>query len=176
MRTDILNEQRIRMFNIVRDIPYYISTGKEQDYSCATKPFLLDILMKSLGLKVQHILCTFKWEYLSLPEKLASIPHDDVETHEYLKVYIPEIKEWINLDPTWDSNIQHKSFKISYWNGVSSTPIAVPIEHEWSPQESIKLIEEEDNISEDERNNYIKRNGEFFRAFNTWLHELRRLR
>lgn len=167
-------EERIKLFRIVRDIPYYISTGTEQDYSCATKPFILDILLRSIGLKVKHVLCTFKWEKLGLPEELLAIPHDPEETHEYLLVFVPENKKWVKVDPTWDSRIQHPSIPIAEWDGLNDTSIAVPIEHTWTPEESEKLIEEEENMSEEERAEYLKRNGEFFRAFNRWLESQRK--
>lgn len=167
-------EERIKLFRIVRDIPYYISTRTEQDYSCATKPFILDILLRSIGLKVKHILCTFKWEKLGLPEELLAIPHDIEETHEYLLVFIPETNKWVKVDPTWDSRIQHPSITIAEWDGLNDTPIAVPVEHTWTPEESEKLIEEEENRSEEERAEYLKRNGEFFRALNRWLEAQRK--
>lgn len=166
-------KERIRMFRFVRDIPYYISTGEEQDYSCATKPFILDKLLKSIGLKVNHVLFTFKWEKLGLDKDLLSLPHDPKETHEYLLVYVPENNTWVKVDPTWDSRIQHPSISIPKWDGISDTTIAVPIEREWSPEESKKLIAEEDNISEEERQEYLKKNRQFLVAFNRWLESQR---
>lgn len=162
-------EKRIELFRIVRDIPYYISTGMEQDYSCATKPFILDILLKSIGLEIKHILCTFEWEELGLPKELLSIPHDSEETHEYLLVFIPENSKWVKVDPTWDSKIKHPSIPTSQWDGLNDTEIGVKIKHKWSPEESEKLIEEEENMSEEERGEYLKKNSEFFKVFNRWL-------
>lgn len=167
-------KERVRMFRFVRDIPYYISSGEEQDYSCATKPFILDKLLRSIGLKVNHVLCTFKWEKLGLNKDLLSLPHDPEETHEYLLVFIPENNKWVKVDPTWDSRIQHPSISISKWDGLSDTIITVPIERKWSPEESKKLIEEEDNMSEEERLEYLKRNKQFFAAFNRWLESQRK--
>ncbi|MCL0050873.1 hypothetical protein M1N22_03430 [Dehalococcoidia bacterium] len=167
-------EERIRLFRIVRDIPYYISTGTEQDYSCATKPFILDIFLRSRGLEVKHVLCTFKWEKLGLPEELLAIPHDPEETHEYLLVFVLENNRWVKVDPTWDSRIQHPSIPITEWDGLNDTSIAVPVERAWSPEESEKLIEEEENMPEEERAEYLKRNGEFFKAFNRWLESQRK--
>lgn len=167
-------EERIRLFRIVRDIPYYISTGMEQDYSCATKPFVLDILLRSIGLKVKHVLCTFKWGKLSLPEKLLAIPHDPEETHEYLLVFVPENKKWVKVDPTWDSKIRHPSIPIAEWDGLNDTSIGVPVEQIWTSEESERLIAEEENMPEDKRAEYLKRNSEFFEAFNRWLESQRK--
>lgn len=167
-------EERVRLFRIVRDIPYHISTGMEQDYSCATKPFVLDLLLRSIGLKVKHVLCTFKWEKLGLPKKLLAIPHDSEETHEYLLVFVPENEKWVKVDPTWDSKIQHPSIPIAKWDGLSDTLIAVPIERIWTPEESEKLITEEENMPEDKRAEYLKRNSEFFKMFNRWLESQRK--
>lgn len=167
-------EERIKLFRIVRDIPYYISTGTEQDYSCATKPFILDLLLRSIGLEIKHVLCTFKWAKLELPEELLARPHDPEETHEYLLVFVPEKNKWVKVDPTWDSRIQHSLIPIAEWDGLNDTLIAVPVEHTWSPEESEKLIEEEENMSEEERAEYLKKNAEFFKAFNRWLESQRK--
>lgn len=163
-------EERIRIFKFVRDIPYFIGLGNEQDYSCATKPVYLDKLFKSIGLEVKHILCTFKWEKIGLPKELLDIPHDAIETHEYMLVFIPEKKRWAKVDPTWDSRIQHPAFPIAEWDGMGDTSIAVPLEHQWSPEESEKLSAEED----ENREEYLERNGKFFIAFNKWLESQRK--
>jgi len=167
-------EERVRLFRIVRDIPYYVSLGEEQDYSCATKPFLLDILFRSLGLEIKHVLCSFEWEKQGLPEELLRIPHDRTETHEYLLVFIPENQQWVIVDTTWDSRIQHPGCPISHWDGLSDTPIGVVVEHTWSPEESERLIAEEDNMSPEERTEYMKRNNGFLAAFNKWLESQRK--
>lgn len=174
MCADDIIAKRVRFFRVIRDIPYYIATGNEQDYSCATKPVLLDILLKSLGLEVKHILCTFSWEKLGLPKKLLDFPHDPIETHDYLIVHVPENDKWVTLDPTWDSRIEVPNLVIPEWDGVSDAPIAVPIEQVWSPEESERLNAEEDNRSDEERAEYLRKNGTFFKEFNKWLESQRR--
>jgi len=161
--------QRIKLFNIVRDIPFYISIGEEQDYSCATKSYILEMLFKPLGLKVKHILCLFKWEKFNLPKELLRIPHDTEETHEYLSVFIPENKKWVIVDPTWDSRIQHPSIPIAEWDGLNKTVVGVPAEYTWSPEESGRLIEQKKNILDKEKKEYLRRNSQFFSLFNRWL-------
>lgn len=167
-------EERIKLFKIVRDIPYYISVGEGQDYSCATKPYILDKLFQSIGLKVKHVLGEFRWSKLNLPEELLQIPHEDIETHEYLTVLIPERNTWVKIDPTWDSKIKHSAIGIAEWDGLHDTKLAVPLEREWSPEESEKLIAEEENWTEEQRQEYLRKNGEFFQAFNRWLDAQRR--
>lgn len=168
--------ERVKMFNFVRDIPYHVSVGDEQDYSCATKPLILDRLLTSIGLKVNHVLCEFKWSKLGLPNDLLRLPHDEVETHEYLLVLAPETDKWVKVDPTWDNRIQHPSFPIAEWDGLNDTDIGVPPERTWSPEESEKLIAEEESMTEEDRNEYLKRNGAFLRAFNKWLESQRTAR
>lgn len=165
-------EERIRFFEVVRDIPYYISLGDEADYCCATKPIILDALLSKLGLEVRHILCQFRWSKMSLPEELLQIPHDDLETHEYLEVLIPENGKWVIVDPTWDRKIKHSSVPIAEWDGLSDTVVGIPVEKVWSPEESEKLNAEED----EDREVYLQRNGKFFDALNRWLESLRRNR
>lgn len=165
MKEDI--EKRKGIFKIVRDIPYYISTGKEQDYSCATKPLILKTLLESLGLKLRRIICEFRWEKLNLPKELLELPHDEVDTHEYLEVYVPEKEKWVKVDPNWDS--WQRFFPVAEWDGISDTIIAVTPEKTYSPEDSMKIIKEEDEVSPQVRKDYLEKNKKFFQALNKWL-------
>lgn len=166
-------EERVRRFELVRDIPYYIATGDEQDFSCATKNIILAKLLSVIGLQSRFIVCEFYWEDV-LPEELLMLPHESPEKHEYLEVLIPETNEWVKVDCTWDSRL-HSSFPVSEWDGLTSTRIAVPAVHVYSPEKS-----EEFNIKfatepEDAKKEYAERNREFFIALNSWLESRRKL-
>ena len=170
MKETKTTKERVRLFRIVRDIPYYIGIDNEQDYSCATNPAILEALFKSIGLKVQRVLCSFKWENLNLPKNLIEIPHNSIETHEYLQVFVPETKKWAKIDPTWDSKIINPTFPIAEWDGLNDTLIAVPTEQIWSVKESKKLSAQED----ENKDEYLNKNKNFFIAFNKWLESQRK--
>lgn len=165
-------EMRKAYFRFVRDIPYYIAVGNEQDYSCATKPIMLERLLTLLGLRCQRILCKFAWGSLELPRRILSIPHDEMDTHEFLRVLVPETKKWVNVDPNWDSGIRNPNLPIAEWDGIHSTKIAVPATYTFSKKESDRINAEEDPPKA--RRAYLKRNRKFFRAVNKWVETQRR--
>lgn len=168
-RTEISEKTKARKkyFMFVRDIPYHIAVETEQDYSCATKPIILEKLLTSLGLKCQRTLCTFKWKSLKPPKRILNIPHDDVDTHEFLKVFVPETKRWVQVDPNWDSRIHNSNLPIAEWDGINNTKIAVPIIKLYPKDEGKRISAEEDFPLI--RKQYLDRNRAFFKAINRWV-------
>lgn len=164
-------EQRIRLFKIVRDIPYYIAVGKEQDYCCLTKPEILERILQTVGLKSRHIICEFKWEDLGLPKEILGLSHENLETHEYLEVFIPERKKWVKVDPTWDSRIKHPKISVADWDGLNDTSLAVVPIKTYSSEGSAEFISKDTG---EDREKYMKRNREFFIKLNKWLESLRK--
>lgn len=169
MRSQIT--ERIRLFKIVRDIPYYIAVGNEQGYQCVTKPEILDRLLRTIGLKSRHIICEFRWKDLGLPKEILKLPHEDPETHEYLELWIPERKRWVKVDPNWDSRIQYLKIPISEWDGLNDTKLAVTPIETLSPEESTAFITQDTGR---EMEKYMERNREFFIALNKWLESIRK--
>lgn len=163
--------ERIRLFKIVRDIPYYIAIGDEQGYQCVTKPEILDRLFQTIGLKSRNIICEFRWEDLDLPKEILKLPHEYPDTHEYLEVWIPERERWVKVDPSWDSRIQHSKITISEWDGLNDTKLAVIPIKTLSPEESTAFIAQD---AGEEREKYMERNREFFIALDRWLESIRK--
>lgn len=160
-------QERIKLFRFVREIPYYASVGKEQDFSCSTK---VEILRKLLGLKARYRIYEFRWEDLDLPKELLTFPHEDPEYHQNLEVYIPEKQNWVIVDPTWDSGLS-KNFVVAEWDGLSNTKIAVPTKKIYSPEESKHLIK---TFSEPkEIQSYLRKNKRFLHSLNKYLKYLR---
>lgn len=167
-------EERVRLFRIVRDIPYFIATEQgQQDYCCATKPLILNKLLSTMGLKCRHILCTFKWVDLGLPKDILKLPHDETDTHEYLEVWIPEIGAWARVDPNWDSWIKNRSIPIADWDGLHDTILAVKPLETYSPEESAKIVAEEEQVDTELRRAYLDKNSQFFNGLNLWLESQR---
>jgi hypothetical protein len=159
-----MNEQLISIFDQVRDIPYKIpiSIG-EKDCCCNGKHIMLKKAFENLGYECRYRVVSFKWSSLNLPSELYKISHEDDSTHVYLEVKIGG--EWINVDATWDRRLS-KVFKINEWDGESNTQIAVPVVKLFSHKESDDIMADnnEESIRED-----LKKNGEFYKAFNGWL-------
>lgn len=163
-------QERIIYFNFIRDIPYYIAVEEgETDFCCASKPMMLKVLLESLGLKVRRILADVKWSSW-IPKHIMKLPHDkDTDNHEFLEVYIPEKKKWVKVDPTWDS--RQKAFPVPKWDGLSDTILCVKPDKIYSPEESKKMLETEDDPAA--RKLYLEHHKEFFKAFNSWLQSQR---
>lgn len=154
----------VKTFEEIRDVPYRIPVAEgEVDNCCSGKVMRLKAALDKAGYKTRYRVCDFRWSDLPLPEEVSSVEHEDESTHVYLEVLMQN--KWIDLDPTWDSGIQDV-FPISYWDGVSSTPIAVPSVGLYSHEESRQIMEEPDT-SDVEYD--LKRNGDFYKALNEWL-------
>lgn len=128
-------------------------------------------MLQTIGLESRHKICKFRWEDLGVPDKVLEYTHEDPETHEYLKVLVPEKEEWVKVDPNWDSRIQHPKIPISNWDGKTDTKLAVKPVKKLSPQESREFIERDS--TEEARREYFEKNRDFFRAMNDWIESLR---
>ena len=162
----------MRLFRMARDIPFRtpLST-EEQGYACVAKPEILDRMLQTIGLESRHIIAKFRWEDLNLPEEVLKYNHEDPETHECLEVKIPETGEWVVVDPTWDSRINHDGIPTLTWDGKTGTGVSVETVETLSPEESREFIEQDSE--EEVRADYFERNREFFRALNKYLQTTR---
>lgn len=174
MSNDVNIAQRVIYFRQIRDIPYRIALSlEEQDYCCATKPSMLATMLLSLGLETRRILCTFKWSDLGIPQDLLSLAPSSEDTHEYLEVLLPEKNIWVKVDATWDSSLKEAGFKISDWDGLTSTVLGVQPVRTFSPKESAEIIKEEDEENPEIRKKYLEDNRKFFIALNKWMRSFR---
>lgn len=165
-------DQRIKVFNSVRDIPYYIAIGAEQDYCCSTKATILQKLLHSLGIQSRPIVCVFNWSDSRIPLEILKLFREKDEKHAYLEVKIPETGKWVKIDPTWDIKLD-KIFPIAQWDGLHATVLAVKSIKTYSAQESQKLLLEEGNEIKEEIEKFMIRNKEFYIQLNKWLGENR---
>lgn len=166
-------EERARMFKMVRDIPFRTPLSlEEQGYACVAKPEILDRLLQTLGLESRHRITKFRWEDLNIPERILEHTHEDPETHEYLEVKIPETGEWVEVDPTWDSRINHSEIPTLEWDGKTGTGLGVEPIEKLSVKESREFIAQDS--TEEARREYFDKNREFFIALNKWLREKRK--
>jgi len=116
----------IEIFNWVRDVPYRVATDvRNPDYCCLTKPAMLQLMLKSAGIKARRRICVFRWKDLQLPKSLLKLSTRVEETHWYIEVFIPSKKSWVVVDPTWDRALKGTTWPIAQWNGKSATKLAV---------------------------------------------------
>jgi hypothetical protein len=165
-------DQRIAFFEFIKNIPYHIGLDKDDpNYNCVTKCDMLAHLLHGLGLKTRPIICTFDWTETPLPNTILALPRDTGETHQFLQVFIPETKTWINCDPTWDNGIRKSKFPIAQWDGLNETALAVKPHHIYTEAESLAIIKNEDDPVAFAR--HMKKHRAFYKAVNAWLNSYR---
>lgn len=159
----------ISIFNQIRDIPYKIPISLNKiDNCCSGKHIRLKKLLEHKNYQVRYRVCSFSWTSMNLPSKVLGVPHEDLSTHVYLEVLIGN--EWLIMDATWDSKLK-SFFYINDWNNKDNNKIAVvPIET-FSIKKSLNIMK---NTDEKEILSDLKINGEFYKAFNNWLIEIRK--
>ena len=159
----------ISLFNSIRDIPYRIPlTWEDVDNCCSGKSEKLYNALKKQHVQVRYRVCVFLWSNLHLPKKIEKITHEDDCTHTFLEVKVG--KYWKTLDPTWDKKLKN-IFQINEWNGKSSTKIAVKPIKIFTPQKSLRIVQ---NQTKEVINRDLKRNGKFYKALNDWLESKRK--
>ena len=162
----------IEEFNKVRDIQYRIPLSlKEPDKCCSGKADMLFKAFKKGGYNARYRLCIFRWSSLNLPKELLDIPHDDDSSHTYLEIEIDG--KWKIIDATWGKGLKG-TFNVNKWDGKSGTEIAVPATECFLSEKSLEYIK---HVSTSEAIiSDLKVNGKFYKAFNEWLDDCRKLR
>ena len=169
MANDLDLASIVKAFREIRDVPYQIPLGEgEENRSCAGKHERFQSLLTERGIASRIRVCTFHWSRLSLPSEVLAIPHQDEATHAYLEVCLDDT--WQVVDLTWDEQIA-SVLPLSAWDGRSDTIVAVPVEHVYTPEDSLKLMHPENEevaIKAD-----LAANGAFYQALNVWLAQIR---
>ncbi len=113
------------MFYAVRDVPYRINT-ESRDASCRSKTKILGDLLTRINLRVKVAFGKFYWKDIGVPEQLLKLAPEPYVNHFFLRIYIPETKKWVSVDPTWDPELRG-AFPIAEWDGLTSTTLAAPV-------------------------------------------------
>ena len=161
----------ISAFKSVRDIPYYIAVANEPDFCCCTKADMLLQRFKELGVKARPVLTRFRWEDLGLPAEILRLPHVELEHHRHVEVYIPAVRRFVQVDPTWDAPLKHV-LPVAEWDGRSDTRIAVPVISRYPVEEG--EAEYKRIFAEEELRLYLEQMRDFLTAFNNFLAAARR--
>lgn len=181
-------EARVKVFEQIRDIPYYLvpqiedplewasSILKSHKGSCSPKHYLLGFLFGKLNIPVKYATYFFKWDSqpLRYTEELKQLSLGcPTGYHVACKASINN--KWVLVDATWDLALGNAGFPVNFkWDGLSDTRNAVlPFEetvHE-SLEDRLNFVREKRKLfSEQEKNTY----AEFIPKFNDWLAGLRR--
>ncbi len=172
-------QQRIEAFNAVRDIPYRIDIAdRSKDNSCAAKAKKLQARLAARDIVSRRMRCRFNWRETSLPLDVTSkVPLSD-SWHEYLHVYVPETRQLVSVDSTWDIGVRAAGLPVAEWDGVNATPLAVKPSLIYTPEMSASIIAASDALEDapDSGKLWEAMNtefGPFVHALNNWLDQQR---
>lgn len=159
-------QNRVAIFNLVRDIPYQLADC-DHDTTCTSKTKLLGEFLVKGGLKCRVAKCLFAWKKQNIGQQVIQsridLKEPLISEHTFLRIFIPETKKWVNVDPTWDKGLKN-ILPVSVWNGINQTILAVSTEKIWLAKISpIDLI----------CPNFDK-NNHFVKTFNQWLKKSRK--
>lgn len=180
-------EARIRIFNEVRDIPYYLVPQVDDAFawaasileankgSCSPKHYLLGFYFGKLGIPLRYITYPFEWkdQPIRYPQEikglLGGLP---TGYHAACKVYLGE--KWVLADATWDAALSRAGFPVNLgWDGLSETMNAVEPADEINHEElegRLNFVRERKSVySREEKEAYAR----FVPKFNSWLEEIR---
>lgn len=168
-------EKRIRIFSIIRDIPYAIVSEwadsedtmklmiEENKGWCGPKHRLLLWMFQRLGIQIKYLLVPFRWQ-----DQMVSYP-DSVRAHfpylpdsRHLCCMINIKNSWQILDATWDYPLRMAGFLVNEpWDGMSETALAV------------KRSEDTDKVCSGGIPRRLVRRGSFTTDLNEWMERIR---
>lgn len=134
-----LNEQIIKLFEKVRDIPYgNIESRDPKDVfeknkgTCSGKHELLKELYQELGIEVKDFIAMHKFNdsKVDFPDNIKEILNrtEIIDPHNFFKIKIDN--KWITVDITRDKPLKKLGFTVTEnWDGKSDMDLCVvPIE------------------------------------------------
>ncbi|RJO63666.1 MAG: hypothetical protein C4540_06820 [Candidatus Omnitrophota bacterium] len=180
-------DARIKVFEEIRDIPYYLVPSIEDPYewaasilaenkgSCSPKHYLLGLLFEKMGLPVKYVTYPYHWnkQPLPYPPELKGLAEGTpIAYHVACKANIEG--RWVLIDVTWDSHLQKAGFPVNEaWDGLHDTQNA------YMPLEEIphKNLEQRLEFVKKKRNLYTDKEkvvyAQFTLEFNSWLQRVR---
>ena len=134
-----LNEQIIKLFEKVRDIPYGNIESRDPKEvfeknkgTCSGKHELLKELYQELGIEVKDFIAMHKFNdsKVDFPDNIKEILNRTgiIDPHNFFKIKIND--NWITIDITWDKPLKKLGFTVTEnWDGKSDMDLCVvPIE------------------------------------------------
>jgi len=180
-------EQRISIFEHVRDIPYKLITElynpkvahegilRYNGGSCTPKHFLLGYMLEKLGIPIRYTTFPFSWNApdVQYPVDLRRMAEQlPTEYHLACRAFIDG--RWVLVDATWDIPLKRAGFPVNEsWDGVSDTLNAVMPLEEIEHQD----IWERSRFTDEHRGRYtpqeIEIRNSFIGGFNAWIEQVR---
>ncbi len=180
-------EARIRIFEEIRDIPYYLVPQIAEPYdwaasiletkkaSCSPKHYLLGLLFVRLGIPIKYATYPFNWDKqpIRYPAELKKLAQGSpVGYHVACKAYLEG--KWVLLDASWDSALSKAGFAVNVnWDGISDTvnSVVAPEEvlHDTLADRLNYVAKKRSLYTEEERATY----AQFIEKFNSWLEQIR---
>lgn len=181
-------DARIKIFEEIRDIPYYLVPPIEDPYewaasilaenkgSCSPKHYLLGLLFEKIGLPVKYVTYSYRWheQPLPYPPEVKKLTQGcPAMYHVACKANIEG--RWILLDATWDSPLQNAGFPVNKaWDGMHDTRNAyMPLEEiiHASLEERLAYVKKQKALyTKKEKTTYAG----FILEFNSWLQRARK--
>ncbi len=137
-----LEESMVRIFENIRDIPYYISpelfdreTGPRKMLVqnrgfCNPKHYLMGMMFERLGMKVRYWSCSFRWDEMRVdcPEEIKEAAKRLPYTY-HLACHVEIGHKWVLVDATWDKTLLRTGFPVNLeWDGRNGMrPAVIPI-------------------------------------------------
>ncbi|MEA3489086.1 MAG: transglutaminase domain-containing protein [Candidatus Omnitrophota bacterium] len=182
-------EGRIRIFEEIRDIPYFIDLemlDREKGPvkmlevnrgSCSPKHYLLGSMYRMLGLSVRFCTYPFLWKEMDVgyPAELREMA-DELPVTYHLACRVLIKGKWVLVDATWDSALREAAFPVNLeWDGNSDTFLAV------NPLDEIAFedVREREKALKEKMNSYglpeKLKLSRFTMGLNKWLEKVREL-
>lgn len=162
------NDQKVAgAFERARDIPYRLALSTDDpNCSCVGKHQQFREEVEKMGYHMRWVEVAFRWSDLPIPHAILALPHNDDTTHAYLEILSDG--QWLTVDLTWDKGLAH-ALPVNGWDDFGSMKIAVPVLRRIPEAEMWINRKIPDQELEDELNH----NREFFTAVNRWLERCR---
>lgn len=180
-------EQRISVYEHIRDIPYKLITKlydpslaligllEGNAGSCTPKHFLLGHMFEHLGLDVRYVTSVFDWDApdVGYPPHLREMAKR-LPPEYHLSCLVLLDGSWKLVDATWDIPLEKVGLSVNHsWDGSSETKNAVTpmatIEHRSMAERNKYTLEKRGAWSED----VLELRDRFFEEFNTWVESFR---
>lgn len=180
-------EQRISVYEHIRDIPYKLITKlydpslaligllEGNAGSCTPKHFLLGHMFDRLGLEVRYVTSVFDWDApgVDYPSHLREMAKR-LPPEYHLSCLVLLDGSWKLVDATWDIPLEKGGVPVNHsWDGISVTKNAVmpiaTIEHRSMAERNQYTLEKRGAWSED----VLGLRDRFFEDFNEWVESFR---
>ena len=181
-------EAHIKLFNKVRDIPYFVDLEmfslqkgpgkmlKCNKGSCTPKHYLLGMMFDRLGLSVKYCTYSFWWrdQKVDYTEKVLEMAGKLPLTYHLACEVLIE-GNWVLVDATWDLPLKKAGFPVNEkWDGKSDTILAVSAEEKIT----CTTLEERDKDFTKKVSRYTSSEklalSRFSKELNKWLEEVRK--